>query len=164
MLRYVQKIRVPVQLALVGLEPAAGFLSLSPSAELHEGPETLLERLNAPGRMLPFHRSADNAFTLVSVDQIEWVVASTEVAPELLRPAHYITTREERVRVRTEGGITFEGILEMEMPHEFNRASDYLNADENFFPLASAQGTVILHKAHVLDVRVFEASPVPRAA
>lgn len=162
--RHVAKIRVPVQLALVGLDPTAGFLSLSPSAERHEGPETLLERLNAPQRVLPFHRACDNAFTLVSIEQVEWVAAGVEVATELVRPGHYITTREERVRVRTQSGATFEGILEMEMPHEFNRASDYLNADEAFFPLASAQGTVLLNKARVLDVRVFEASPVPRAA
>lgn len=162
--RYVEKIRVPVQLALVGLEPAAGFLSLSPSAELHEGPETLLEKLCAPQRMLPFHRAADDAFTLVCVAQIEWVAASVEVAANLVRPAHFITTREERVRVRTQGGATFEGVLEMEMPHEFNRASDYLNGDEAFFPIACVQGAVLLNKARVLDVRVYEATRVPRVA
>ncbi|MFN8587199.1 MAG: hypothetical protein U0704_05300 [Candidatus Eisenbacteria bacterium] len=162
--RYVEKLRVPVQVALTGQEPVGGFFSLFPTAELHDGPETLLERLNAPQRLLPFHRASDGAFTLVTRDRIEWVAAAAEIAPELVRPSHFIPTREERVRVRTAHGTTFDGILELEMPHEFNRASDFLNSDEDFFLLATAQGTLFLNKAMVLDVRVFEAAPVPKVA
>ncbi len=162
--RYVEKLRAPVQLALSGQEPVAGFFSLFPAAEHHEGPETLLERLNAPQRMLPFHRAEDSAFTLVVRERIEWLAAAADTAPELLRPRWFIPTREERVRVRTAHGTTFEGILELEMPHEFNRASDFLNTEGDFFMLATAQGTIFLNKAMVLDVRVYEASPVPKAA
>ncbi|MBK7368607.1 MAG: hypothetical protein IPJ04_12045 [Candidatus Eisenbacteria bacterium] len=162
--RYVEKLRVPIQLALSGEEGVAGFFSLFPAAEHHEGPETLLERLNAPQRMLPFHRAVDGAFTLVVRERIEWLAAGGDTASELLRPHWFIPTREERVRVRTAHGKTFDGILELEMPHEFNRASDFLNTDCDFFMLATGQGTIFLNKAMVLDIRVFEAAPVPKVA
>lgn len=162
--RYVEKLRVPVQVALTGQEPVAGYFSLFPTAELHDGPETILERLNASQRLLPFHRESDGAFTLVTRDRIEWVAVAADASPELLRPGHFIPTREERVRVRTAHGVTFDGILELEMPHEFNRASDFLNADDDFFILATAQGTIFLNKTMILDVRVFEAAPVPKVA
>ena len=53
---FIEKIKVPVQLAMLGETPAAGFLSLAPQAEWREGPETLLDRLNAHTRVVPFHR------------------------------------------------------------------------------------------------------------
>ncbi len=162
--RYVEKLRVPVRFALLGDAPAHGSLSLAPQAELHDGPETLLERLNAPQRLLPLHRGADGAVVLVTRINIEWVEAGEAVDPQLVRPKTFMTTREERVHLRLLGGQAFDGVLAMEMPHEFNRASDYLNGDEDFFPLQTAHGTVLVNKARVLDVRVAVAPPIPKAA
>jgi hypothetical protein len=73
-------------------------------------------------------------------------------------------TREERVRVRLIGGAAFEGVLAMELPQEFNRTSDFLNAEEDFFPLSSASGTLLVNKRRLLEVRVFGASAPARAA
>ncbi len=154
MSRNIEKLRVPVSLALIGCAPLEGRLSLAPNAELHDGPETLLERLNARIRMLPFHRAEDDAFLLVVRSQVEWLAAGPEVAPQLVRTLHYQHTREEHVRVRLAGGATFDGVLAFEMPHEFNRVSDFLNGDEDFFPLRTARGTLLVHKDRVLDVQI----------
>jgi len=164
MLRYVEKLRVPVRFALLGDVPVHGQFSLAPQAELHEGPETLLERLNAPQRVLPFHRTVDDTVVLVTRINIAWVEAGDTVDPHLVRPKTYMTTREERVHVRLLGGEAFDGVLAMEMPHEFNRASDYLNGGDEFFPLLAARGTLLINKARVLDVRVSAAPSVPKAA
>jgi hypothetical protein len=164
MSRHIEKLRVPVRLALTGGGPVDGELSLAPNAELHEGPETLLERLNARTRMVPFHRAEDGAFLLVVRTHIEWLMAGPDVAPQLVRAAHYRHTREERVRVRLLGGASFDGVLAFEMPHEFNRVSDFLNGDEDFFPLLTAQGTMLVRKDNVLDVHVRGIATERRAA
>ena len=159
--RYVEKLRVPVQVALRGEDPVEGFLSLAPQAELHDGPETILERLNETVRMVPFHRADTGAVILFTRRQIDYVVASSDVHAELIRPATFMTTGEERLRVRLLGGAAFEGMLHMEQPEEFNRASDYLNGLEDFFPLDANDGTLLINKWRVLDVRVLEAAPRP---
>lgn len=161
---YIEKIKVMVQLALLGESPAPGSLSLAPYAELHEGPETLLERLNLPTRIVPFHRTSDDATLLVNRVAIEWVSAGPEVESKYVRPHAYQFTREERVRVRLIGGATFEGVLAMELPQEFNRTSDFLNSDDDFFPLTSPSGTLLVNKRRVLEVRVYGASRPARVA
>lgn len=163
MSRYIQKLRVPVRLALAGCEPMEGHVSLSPRAEHHDGPETLLERLNTPTRVVPFHHGADESVRLVQRARIEWLMAGHGVSPILVRRPHYQYTREERVRVRLTGG-TFEGVLAIEMPHEFNRLSDFLNEPDEFFPLHTDDGMLLVNKACLLDVRLRAEASVPRAA
>lgn len=164
MSRYVQKLRVPVRLALVGGEVLEGHLSLAPRAENHDGPESLLERLNAPTRVVPFHHDADGSVRLVHRTRIEWLAAGPNVASILVRRPLYQHTREEHVRVRLAGGHAFEGVMAFEMPNEFNRLSDFLNEPEEFFPLLTAEGTVLVGKACLVDVRLSAEIGVTRAA
>lgn len=162
--QYIEKIRVPVVVARVGVPPVAGRLSVLPLAELHEGPETLLELLNAPARVLPLELDGDEGVLLLARARIEWVEPGAGVDARFVRPATWMTTREENVCVRLAGGEQLEGVLAMEMPHEFNRASDYLNTDEDFFPLRTDAGTRLIHKARVVDVLVRGTVAVPRVA
>jgi hypothetical protein len=162
--QYVQKIRVPVVLARAGAPPLAGLVSLFPQAELHDGPETLLECLDAPARVLPFQLAGGEAVLLVTRAHVVWVEPDASVDPRLVRPAPWMATHEELVQVRLAGGETLEGIISMEMPHEFNRPSDYLNGEDGFFPLRMRSGTRLLNKACVVDVRVRAARSVPKAA
>src|SRR5213592_1271236 len=134
---YIEKIRVAVRVSRPGEPLMEGTCSLSPGSPVHEGPETLLELLNTPITMLPFRRDADDATLLLSRTDLQWVVAGPGVAPELVRPASYCFTREERVSVRMRSGEAIEGMLQMELPENFNRASDYLNGPEPFFPLTT---------------------------
>ncbi len=164
MFRYVEKLRVPVRIALQGVAPTEGLLSLSPRAEQHEGPETILDRLNGPQRVLPFHRREDGAVVLVTRLHVVWVEAGPMVAAAVIRPPAYMTTREEHVRVRLIGEEAIEGVLAMEMPTEYNRASDYLNGPEDFFPLVTSTGTRLINKAMLLDVQVFASAAIPKAA
>lgn len=166
MLRYVDKIRVPVRVALRGEQPVEGCLSLSPQAELHEGPETILERMNEISHFVPFIRASGSTCLLLTRRHIEYVEAGHDVDVALVRPQAFRTTREERVTVRLLGGASFDGVIAMEQPDDFNRTSDYLNSDEDFFPLLMSAGTLLVNKWRVLDVCVHEsgAAREPRAA
>lgn len=158
---YVEKLRVPVRVVLLGEPAVAGFVSLAPRAEYHDGPETLLERLNDPTRIVPFQRAADGAVLLLTRLHVDWIEADADVARALLQPPTYRLTREEHVCVRLIGGAQIDGILPMELPQELNRASDFMNGAEDFFPLVAKRGTRLVNKLRVIDTRVFEASPKP---
>jgi hypothetical protein len=86
------------------------------------------------------------------------------VEPRLVRPATYRATSQELVRVHMAGGESFEGVLAIEMPDETNRASDYLNGDDLFFPLRMPGGTRLVNKLRVVDVLVHGAAAQTRAA
>jgi hypothetical protein len=163
MAEYVHKLKVGARLQQPGEEPLDGFLSLAPTMRFREGPETLLERLNALDRVIPFHLRADQAVLLVNRVEIAWVAAGPGVGPERICPASYRVTREERVRLRLRDGTDLEGLLRMEMPEWYNRASDFMNADEDFFPLVTDAGIVLVNKRHVASTRLFETSPAPAA-
>ncbi|HYM81972.1 MAG TPA: hypothetical protein VEY91_11270 [Candidatus Limnocylindria bacterium] len=148
---YVPKLRTAVRLGQPAQEPVLGFLSLAQQAEFHSGPETILERLNAPDRVIPFHRHEDGAMLLVSRLDLEWVAPGRGVDPEWVCPPTYLVTREERVSVRFRSGLELEGLLRIEQPEMVNRASDFLNGPEDFFALMTADGVVLINKRAVLD-------------
>ena len=158
---YVDKLRVTVRVSRPGEPAVEGRLSLFPYSAHHAGPETLLELLDPPAGFLPFERSADDAVLLLSRPDIQWVMAGPEVDSELIRPPAYRFTREERVRVSLREGDVLDGLIQMELPENINRVSDYLNGPERFFPLATRQGTFLVHKAAVREVCLFDASPLP---
>ena len=158
---YIDKLRVMVSVSRAGERDTEGCFSLSPLSEHHTGPETLLEYLNAPHRVLPFQ--GHETTVLIARHDVQWVFAGPSVPDELIRPRSYRFTREERVRVRLSGGVELEGLLQMELPETVNRVSDFLNGPEEFFPLTSRGGTYLIQKHHARETILFEASPVPVA-
>lgn len=158
---YVEKIRVSVRISRSGEPVIEGELALSPSSPFHDGPETLLDLLNASMHLLPFQRQADDVTLLLCRPDVQWVMASPGVDPELLRPPAFGFTREERMRVRLRSGEEIEGLLQMELPENINRASDYLNGPEPFFPLSTRQGTYLVQKTSVREILLVDSSPVP---
>jgi hypothetical protein len=158
---YIQKLRVPARVALPGQTPMGGYFALAPQAEFRPGPETLLERLNTHDRVVPFIRDDDDATYLLARLGVEWVEAASSVDPGLVCPPSYRVTREEWVKLRFEGGIELEGLLQMELPESLNRATDFLNGPEDFFPLLRSDSIVLVNKHRVVDTRLFGSSPRP---
>ncbi|HTR97208.1 MAG TPA: hypothetical protein VMH61_04850 [Candidatus Acidoferrales bacterium] len=161
---YVEKLRVAVRLARFGSPPVAGAIALAPHAENHDGPETLLECLNAAQRVLPFELAGSDSVLLLNRRRIEWVEPAPDVEARFVSPATFMATREEWVRVRLVDGEMVEGVIAMEMPHEFNRASDYLNGLDDFFPLRTNDATRLINKRRVTDVLVRTTVPLPKTA
>jgi hypothetical protein len=159
--RFVEKTRVPARVALPREQPLDGTFALGPGSPHHDGPETLLDRLNAPERVVPFQRERDGAILLVQRRDIEWVEPGRGVDPARVRPPAWRVTREERVQVRFTSGKEVSGLLQLELPDELNRASDFLNGAEDFFALVSPRGVLLINKLCVSTVRVLERSPRP---
>lgn len=161
---YVRKVRVSVRILLPGQDPVEGFVSLDPSAERHQGPQTLLERLNRGDRVLPVLRGGERDVLLVNPLDVEVVEALANVPAELVVPPTYLVTHEERVRVRFMSGRMVEGTLRFELPNELNRVSDFMNADDDFFSLAGPHGILLVNKRRVSTTRLYEESPRPGQA
>jgi hypothetical protein len=159
--RFIDKIRVPVRVRTIGGNEIDGWMALAPQAPYHDGPETILELMNQPERVVPVLRAADGADTLIPRHAILWVEAGAKVDPAAIVPRSFSFAREERVQVHFEDGRRIEGVLQMTLPEDKNRASDYLNTDDDFFPLVVAGVYTILNKARVCEVRLFEASQLP---
>lgn len=161
---YIEKLRVAASVWLPGREPMAGWFALAPQAEFRLGPETLLERLNTHDRVIPFIRREDEATCLLVRLGIDWVRAANDVQPALVCPPQSLVAREEWVRVRFRGGAEVEGMLELELPETLNRATDFLNAPADFFPLLRQDGIVLVNKHRVLETRLYDRSPRPPSA
>jgi len=158
---YVEKFRIPVRVAESGRPAAFGYFCLSPVANWHDGPETLHDLLNSEVRVVPFHRHEDGAILLITRLAVGHVTVGTEVEPQFVRSRLIAVTREEHVLVEMEDGVKLEGNLLVELPEHLNRASDFLNLPEDFFPLVTRQGAVFVNKAKVRVTRVFAKSPKP---
>lgn len=161
---FVAKVRTLVSYARPGEAPVFGVISLGISARLHDGPETILERLNAGERVIPFESPDGGTVMLVTRQDLLWVAPRPGTDPKLVGPGTFLVTRQEGVRVRLDGGETLEGVLQMELPEGFNRVSDFLNGPEDFFPLATPDGAYLVNKNRVREVQLFRASPRPLAA
>jgi hypothetical protein len=160
---YVHKLRAVAWVSDHGEEAIEGCFALTPQAQFHDGPETLLERLNSPDRVIPFERKDDRGVLLLNRLEIEWVRPASTMASELICPPTYQVTREERVSLRLRSGETMVGLLRMELPEWYNRASDFLNSPEHFFPLITEEGVVLVNKLCVMSTRLYEHSPEPVA-
>jgi CheY-like chemotaxis protein len=118
-----------------------GSLFLHLSAESHDGPETVLDRLNEPDRFLVLSVADDSPVVLLNKIQIIRVdVPSGVGSPEAaaLLPAIDV----ERVRVQLINGERLDGTLRVEGPAGRHRLSDLLNDQPSFLPL---QGPARLH-------------------
>ncbi len=158
---YVEKLLVPARIALPGPEHVAGAFALSANSPFRPGPEPLLDLLNAPTRVVPFIRTGDDVVLLLSRLAIDWVEVDRSVDPAWVRPANIVVAREEHVQVRMLDGRRIEGIVAMDLPDHLNRISDFLNLPEDFTPLVTRSGIILVNKSRIAAARLFETSPSP---
>ncbi len=164
MARYIEKHQAPVRIVQCGHEPMQGFLVLSARARDHEGPESVLDLLNAPTRVVPLVREPGDHVVLLNRSSIEWVAPDPLVHASLVWPASFTVSRQERVKLYFEGGRSMEGAVQVPAEDEAYRVSDFLNQPADFFPFVTAEGRVLVNKNRVREIQVFQASPRPAAA
>lgn len=146
------KYRLPVTFTVAGGADVSGWVSLTRHSEFRRGPQTLLERLNERVRVLPV---VERELThLVSRLLIEWAEPGEGVDAALVGPSRFAVTHEERASVQLASGQTLEGIIEIEMPHGYNRTSDFINGQDDFFALRCAERTLLVNKRRIRDLRL----------
>jgi len=111
-----------------------GSLFLHLTAESHDGPETVLDRLNTPDRFLVLSVADDSPVVLLNKAQIIRVDVASKTAAAAADVEH--------VRVRLINGEQLDGTVRVEGPEGHHRLSGLLNAQSAFLPL---QGPARLH-------------------
>jgi hypothetical protein len=135
---------VPMQLARATFwtEDEATFegsLFLHLTAESHDGPETVLDRLNTPDRFLVLSVADDGPVVLLNKSQIIRVDVPADAASV---DAPTPPTDVERIRLRLINGEQLDGTVRAEGPEGQHRLSGLLNSQSAFLPV---QGPAQLH-------------------
>jgi len=118
-----------------------GTLFLHLSAESHDGPETVLDRLNTPNRFMVLGVADDGPVVILNKAQIIRVDLPIEVGRKEAGEAIPVADVES-VRVRLINGEQLDGTIRVEGPVGRQRLSDFLNMPDAFLPL---QGSAHLH-------------------
>jgi hypothetical protein len=143
--------RLPVTLSVADGPPVAGWLSLSRSSDPSERPQTLLERLNEPVSVVPVTHG--DVTHLVNRTLIEWAEPAPGVDAALIGPPANVTG-EEHASVWLRSGRKLDGIIAMDMPEGYNRTSDFINSQDEFFVLRCRDRTLLVNKRRVRELRI----------
>lgn len=161
MARNVRKMRVLLRMAQSGQSPIDGTVFLGSRSAVGGSAGTLSELLNRGDRFIPFHRNEDGSTLLVARSRLQWVACEADADPALVLPPDTGILREELVLVRFLDGSEARGLLLMALPNEQSRASDFMNSGDDFFPLSTPAGLLLVNKNAVVDALVYETSPMP---
>lgn len=151
---HVDKLRALVRVSYFGNEPVDGFYHLSPRAAFHAGPETVLELLNSKLRVIPFLASGDDAVRLLTRLNIDWVMAGAHVDESLVCPPEFTGRLGEVVQVSFQDERRIEGTLRVESSQQQLRASDFLNLSDDYYPLDTRVGILLVNKSRVRETRI----------
>jgi hypothetical protein len=143
--------RLPVTLSVADGPPVAGWLSLSKRPDMNERPQTLLERLNEPVSVVPVTHG--DVTHLVNRTLIEWAEPGPGVEAVHIGPPANVT-REEYASVWLRSGRKLDGVIAMEMPDGYNRTSDFINSQDEFFILRCRDRTLLVNKRRVRELRI----------
>ena len=150
----IQKLRAPVRLSQPGETPMDGHLCLTPEVDGEQRPETILELLNSPRRVIPFLRDADDSVVLLTRLNVDWVVVGNQVPMDWVMPRRSPAMREQGVRLHFLDGGMMEGHVRWPSPGADIRLSDFLNDPADFYPLVTRLGILMVNKNRVRETRV----------
>jgi hypothetical protein len=126
-------------------------LSLHLNAEMHEGNETVLDRLNDPNLFLPLRVSGDLPVVFLNKIQIVRVDAPHEGGAPV-DPEHEAETNTQPIKVQLINGMQLQGTVRIDGPRGRRRLSDFLNTQPAFLPLVGPELLHLLHKRFIVRI------------
>ena len=125
-----------------------GALFLHLNAETHDGPETVLDRLNDSDLFLTLSVAGDSPVQFLNkIQLVRADVAAEERPPETADLSGHASV--ERIRVQLINGEQLTGAVAIEGPTGRRRLSDFLNTQPAFLPLQGPKHLHLLHKRFV---------------
>lgn len=155
---YVTKTRVAVRISQSGHDPLDGYFALAPEPDAYRI-QTVLELLNAPKRVIPFIVEGDGGILLLTRLNVDWVMVDGEVDIALVLPESHQVLREEPVELHFMNGTTIDGLMQVEGHRSDWRASDFLNAEPDFYAMTTRLGILLVNKTRVREARLGTAAP-----
>ena len=145
-----EKLRVPAELALTTGGVVSGWFFVSGTAALHDGPERVGDLLNERSGFFPFERS-DGATVLYNRSQLVTVSLPEGMVEAELDPGYEVATHRG-VAVLLTNGVRVTGTVAVYRPIGHDRLSDYASCEEQFRYLVTAEQTLILNAAHIVEL------------
>jgi hypothetical protein len=166
---FIEKVRIAVRISQIGHDPADGFVCLAVDRTILTEPHTVLELLNAAVRVIPFIRGEDGAVIFLTRLNLDWVMPAERVKADLILPPSSIPCREEPVVLQFLNGATIDGWIQTGQPMGRGRTSDFLNGREDFYPVRTRLGMLLVNKSRVAETRLSVTSaslgtPPPRTS
>src|SRR5205823_11212006 len=117
-------------------------------------PETLVELLNVPLKVVPFVQRDDPTILLLVRQTLEWVATGTGVAAELVAPPDSGVMHEQRVEIRFTEERRLEGVVRWAAARTDVRLSDFLNGSGDFFELRTEMGRRLVNRQRIREIRI----------
>ncbi len=148
----VEKRRVEATLTLANGQIARGYFFVSGSGPLGEPLERVGQLLNAEGRFFPFERTDEGAAKTSLYNRAQVVVVALQNNEATLVPGYEVAAARA-VSLLLSDGRRIEGSVRVYRPEGRDRVSDWARAPEVFRYLETAQATLLVNVAHIVEVR-----------
>jgi hypothetical protein len=150
----IEKRRAGAALMLTTGVTVRGCFFLAASHATHAGPERVADLLNAEAGFFPFELcdEAGPHTVLYNRSQVVVVTLLEDTIEAQLDPGYSVAT-ERDVRVLLSNGELVEGRVRVYRPAGRDRLSDYARMPETFRYIETADATVIVNSAHIVELR-----------
>jgi hypothetical protein len=157
----VEKRRTQAALTLSTGAVVYGCFFLAGSRPSHSGPERVADLLNAESGFFPFEFMADDGIRTALINRAQVVeIRLLEGQDEPQTDPGYAVATEQEVRMLLSIGRLVKGRVRLQLPTGHDRLSDYTRAPQTFRYVETAEGTLIVNSAHIVELR--EANDDPR--
>ena len=138
-----------------------GCFFLAGSRASHAGPERVADLLNAENGFFPFEFMSGDRLRTALINRAQVVeIRLLEGEDEVQSDPGYAVATEREVRMLLSIGRMVTGRVRVQLPTGRDRLSDYTRAPEAFRYVETAEGTVIVNSAHIVELQ--EASDAAR--
>jgi hypothetical protein len=150
----VEKRRAQAALTLTTGATVRGCFFLAGSRASHGGPERVADLLNAEMGFFPFELNANGRPCTVLFNRTQLVVVTLleDTIEAQLDPGYSVAT-ERQVRMLLSSGSTVHGRVRVYRPPGRDRLSDYARLSETFRYVETADATLIVNSAHIVELR-----------
>jgi hypothetical protein len=150
----VEKRRTEAALTLTTGATVCGCFFLADSRANQVGPERVGDLLNAETGFFPFELNGVNSphTVLYNRSQVILVTLLGETVEAQLDPGYTLAT-ERVVEILLSNGSTVAGSVRVYRPAGRDRLSDYARLPDAFRYVETADGTVIVNCAHIVELR-----------
>jgi hypothetical protein len=150
----VEKRRAEAVLTLSTGARVEGAFFLAGSSAGHAGPERVGDLLNGDASFFPFEHTglAPLQTGLYNRAHVTMVALPPGVSEAQLDPGYALATRR-RVSILLSTGLHVAGMVSVYQPAGRDRLSDYAQSNEVFRYLETADHTLIINSAHIVELR-----------
>jgi hypothetical protein len=150
----IEKRRAEAELTLTKGVAIKGCFFLSGLRATFAGPERIADLLNAENGFFPFEVHSDASPHTVICNRSQIVLVTLlDVPIEAQADLGYSVAKEREVRIVLSTGRIVDGRVRIYRPSGRDRLSDYAREPETFRYIETADGTVIVNSAHIVEMR-----------